>query len=673
MAEQNQHHGTVFGRRAAALLDRLADTLDSLDGVPTPEASSGPGEFLRALAHSPATTGLPDGPIDRLALGFGLTGDDVDLVTLAVLPEHHEGVAALVRAVHPQQEPWVSAGLVAQLLAKDPMDRRATRALLETGAAARAGLATVTGERPLWGQSVKAPVGLISALTGDLRLTSPFELVPAQLTHPGLGSWLEFPTVRGALTAISQSRVVTVLVTADDESTALARAVALLQTAGVPGIVIRPTVADDDNAGHLVSMHAVLCDAVPVVVLPMTSSADGPPPAAPPSVALHRHPGPVVICARPGRFVAADDRPLIALEIAPLDSASHRAMWADLVPEIGEHAALLAARHPVEPPVAAAAAGDARFSTTLLPDRENNSQHLSPASLSAAVRSRARQLLPPGARLVHPQACWDDLVLAEDRITQLVQAVERLVQQDRVLGDWGFLAGRPGSRGVRMLFAGPSGTGKTLSAEVVASSLDVDLLVIDLSRVVSKWIGETEKNLAGIFEAAEQAQAVLFFDEADALFGERTEIKDANDRYANLETAFLLTRLEAFQGMAVLATNLRSHIDPAFTRRLEFIVEYSEPDVEQRRRLWRRHLPPTAPLGVTVDTDTLAELYPIVGALIRNATVAAAYLAAADTGVIEQRHLVHCVQREYQKAGRPFPGAPYGTIPEENRWQRSPT
>src|SRR5262249_46117612 len=172
----------------------------------------------------------------------------------------------------------------------------------------------------------------------------------------------------------------------------------------------------------------------------------------------------------------------------------------------------------------------------------------------------------------------------------------RLRHQDRVLAEWGFLAGRPGARGVRMLFAGPSGTGKTLSAEVLAHALGVDLLLVDLSRVVSKWIGETEKHLADIFESAERTHAVLFFDEADALFGERTEVRDAHDRYANLETAFLLSRLERFEGLAVLATNLRHHVDQAFTRRLEYIVEFTEPDEGERAELWRSHLPPHAPV-----------------------------------------------------------------------------
>ena len=203
-----------------------------------------------------------------------------------------------------------------------------------------------------------------------------------------------------------------------------------------------------------------------------------------------------------------------------------------------------------------------------------------------------------------------------------------------MLDDWGFLRDRPGARGVRMLFAGPPGTGKTLSAEVLAHDLSVDLLFVDISRVVSKWIGETEKNLASIFDAAERAQAVLFFDEADALFGKRTEVSDAHDRYANLETAYLLSRLERFEGLAILATNLRQNIDPAFMRRLEFVIDFEEPDRDERLTLWQVHVPRGAPLARDVDLRELAALYPVVGAFIRNAAVAAGFLAAGNGGQI---------------------------------------
>jgi SpoVK/Ycf46/Vps4 family AAA+-type ATPase len=213
---------------------------------------------------------------------------------------------------------------------------------------------------------------------------------------------------------------------------------------------------------------------------------------------------------------------------------------------------------------------------------------------------------------------------------------------------------------VRLLFAGPPGTGKSLAAEAMAAELGLDLLTVDLSRLVSKWLGETEKNLARVFDRAERTQAVLLFDEADALFAKRTEVTDAHDRYANLETAYLLSRLERFDALAILATNLKDQIDPAFIRRLECVVDFDEPGTQQRERLWEAHLPPRAPLAEDVVLAELAELYPIAGGLIRNASLAAAFLASADGGTITRHHLFHAVHREYEKAGRAFPGLPEG-------------
>ena len=215
-----------------------------------------------------------------------------------------------------------------------------------------------------------------------------------------------------------------------------------------------------------------------------------------------------------------------------------------------------------------------------------------------------------------------------------------------------------GVRGARALFVGPPGTGKTLSAEIIAAELGLDLLTVDLSALVSKWLGETEKNIGQVFDAAERCQAVLFFDEADAIFGRRTDSGDAQARWANLETAYLLSRIDDFEGLVVLATNLRGNIDEAFTRRLDVVVEFDEPGPPERERLWHAHLPAAAPIGDDVDVAQLAELYPVAGGVIRNAAIAAAFQAAEHGGAIDQAGLVEAVRREYQKSGRSFPGTP---------------
>jgi SpoVK/Ycf46/Vps4 family AAA+-type ATPase len=211
--------------------------------------------------------------------------------------------------------------------------------------------------------------------------------------------------------------------------------------------------------------------------------------------------------------------------------------------------------------------------------------------------------------------------------------------------------------GARLLLSGPPGTGKSLAAAAVATALETDLLVVDVSRIVSKWLGETEKNLSAVFDAAERTQAVLLLDEADALFATRTEVGDAHDRYANLETAYLLQRLDRFEGLVILTSNLRGNIDVAFVRRMDFVVEFPLPDSELRRELWRLHLPADQ-LDPDVNVDALARLYAVPGAWVRNCAVAAAYTAAAGGGPVHQSHLVAAMRREFAKAGLSFPGEP---------------
>ena len=213
---------------------------------------------------------------------------------------------------------------------------------------------------------------------------------------------------------------------------------------------------------------------------------------------------------------------------------------------------------------------------------------------------------------------------------------------------------RGGGRGhgVTALFAGDSGTGKTMSAEVIASDLGLDLYTVNLATVVDKYIGETEKNLERIFAEATGVNAVLFFDEADAIFGKRSDVKDAHDRYANIESAYLLQRLETFDGLAVLATNLRANIDEAFTRRLDTIIDFPAPTPALRMTLWQRCLAPPLPLADDLEFEFLAEAFDLAGGNIRSASTTAAYLAAAGGSPVTMQLIVRAVEQEYRKLGR---------------------
>jgi len=205
------------------------------------------------------------------------------------------------------------------------------------------------------------------------------------------------------------------------------------------------------------------------------------------------------------------------------------------------------------------------------------------------------------------------------------------------------------------LFAGGSGTGKTMAAEVIASELHLNLFKIDLAGVVSKYIGETEKNLDRIFAAAASADAILFFDEADALFGKRSEVRDSHDRYANLEISYLLQKMEEYEGAAILATNLKQNMDEAFVRRLAFTIAFPFPDAASRAQIWSKVCPSELPLAAEVDFDSLAEHFPLTGGNIRNIVLAAAFEAAADSlPAVTMQHLLHATSREFQKLGKPL-------------------
>lgn len=269
--------------------------------------------------------------------------------------------------------------------------------------------------------------------------------------------------------------------------------------------------------------------------------------------------------------------------------------------------------------------------------------------LWTACRSRLRIAVDRLATVRTPRATWDHLVLPAQPLDQLRALVASVRHRSLVLHDWGF-AGRGGrGLGSTALFAGPSGTGKTLAAEVIAADLNLDLVHVDLSRVVSKWIGETEKNLARLFDAAEDGGCVLLFDEADTLFGRRSEVRDSHDRYANLEVGYLLQRMEEFRGLAVLTTNARAALDPAFTRRLRTVVTFPYPDPALRTALWQRAFPARTPVA-GLDPAALAEV-DVPGGGIASIALTAAYLAAED-GVVGGEHVRRAARWERGKSAR---------------------
>ncbi|OPY74871.1 MAG: ATP-dependent zinc metalloprotease FtsH [Syntrophorhabdus sp. PtaU1.Bin153] len=274
------------------------------------------------------------------------------------------------------------------------------------------------------------------------------------------------------------------------------------------------------------------------------------------------------------------------------------------------------------------------------------------SDLYTACRGQSNQKLEEMAQKGKGSYSWDDLVLPDDRLQQLKEICNQLKHRYRVFGEWGFGKKLSHGKGLSVLFSGPPGTGKTMAAQVIAHDLQLDLYKIDLSGIVSKYIGETEKNLARVFQEAQTSNAILFFDEADALFGKRTEVSDAHDRYANIETSYLLQKMEEYEGMVILATNLRTNMDEAFTRRIRFIVEFPFPDEASRSKIWKTHFPGAAPLSDEIDFEFLSRQFQIAGGSIKNIVLNAAFLAAENGGVIGMDHVLHGVKREFEKIGK---------------------
>lgn len=289
-----------------------------------------------------------------------------------------------------------------------------------------------------------------------------------------------------------------------------------------------------------------------------------------------------------------------------------------------------------------------------------------PAAIRHATRRLGRNRSTASGRSTEP-AGMDDLILPDHTKREVARLLDWARYRDEVLAQ-GPLQGKGGKgSGICALFAGSPGTGKSLAAHVVADTLGMDLYGVDISSMVDKYVGETEKNLERVFTEAESLNAVLFFDEADSLFGARSEVRDAHDRYANQEVAYLLQRMEQFDGITILATNLRGNLDPAFTRRLHFVIHFPDPDEMTKRQLWRYHLSHLRGTDVDdpVDIDALAHSLDLAGGDIRNVVLSAAYQAASEQAAVGMRHIVAATHREYTKLGRRVPAQQFPVAPQQ--------
>jgi SpoVK/Ycf46/Vps4 family AAA+-type ATPase len=350
------------------------------------------------------------------------------------------------------------------------------------------------------------------------------------------------------------------------------------------------------------------------------------------------------------------DGHVLRVEFQMPGASLRRSLWEQaLIKETGSEAAAclevaeLAERYVLSAGQIGNAARDARLRSALRP---NGQGKIADRDLYEAARGQSGQGLRQSAKKVEPFFDWPDLVLPPRTMRQLKEACAFVRFRHQVYTRWGFETKLSLGKGMNVLFSGPSGTGKTMAASIIARELNLDLYKIDLSLVVSKYIGETEKNLSRIFGEAHVSNAILFFDEADALFGKRSEVKDAHDRYANIEVAYLLQKVEEYEGVIILATNFDKNLDEAFVRRVHHTIEFPFPEAKYRERIWRGMIPPDAPLAEEIDFNFLASQFELAGGNIRNVVMAAAFMAAEHDSKLRMNHFIQATSREVQKMGR---------------------
>lgn len=608
------------------------------DAVEIADGADGGSAVAGAQAASAIAAAAIEPPaFERIVQVFGLSGFERDVLLLAAAVEMDPALATLVAAVQQSRHRTLSFGLALGLLEGAHWSALSPQAPLR-----RWRLIEVDGSLPLTQAALRIDERILHAMAGlgepDARLRPLLEPLSApELQAPSHARMAG--ALAGQLGRLREASPCVILHGEDADGQAdLAAVVAgflglaafRLDAADIPAL---PT--EQDALATLWQREAALGGAALFI--------DARP-------ALHRgsavDPGVLarwIAQVRGGLVFLGADQPIPGIDGLPVrvDKPApdeQRALWQQVLDPMAADATL--------PAVAATY----RLSARTIAQRA----HALPdaGSLQQRCRMLSRPRLEGLARRVEATARWEDLVLPDAQMKTLRLIAGQLRHRITVHGDWGFGAAGQRGLGLSALFFGDSGTGKTLACEVLANEIDLDLYRIDLSAVVSKYIGETEKNLGRVFDAAEDCGAILLFDEADALFGKRSEVKDSHDRYANIEVSYLLQRMETYGGLVVLTTNQRSALDPAFLRRLRFVVQFPFPDAEQRERIWARVFPPSMPRG-ELDVARLARL-PMAGGNIRNIALNAAFFAADEAAPVRMAHLAQAAHLEATKQERPL-------------------
>ncbi len=610
---------------------------------------------LATLQEEARRAELAGGPsrLQSLAQRAGLSGLDVELLLVALMPDLDSRFERLYGYLNDDvTRRRATIGLGLELCGASAWSGEARSRVGSDAPLIRAGLVVVEEpDRPFLTRSLRVPDRVAAHLLGDDRpdpLVTP--LIQAASMPPNRD-------VAAALGAVLAQGVHLVYLRERPGGSSPAVAAAGLAVAGLGVLPVEldhlNPAAELETVVTAIGREALLA-AAGVVAGPIEAILD----RAPASVrAFANLPGPVLLHGRASWEPAWSRAVPLVVDTLAGSSAERRRDWET---SLGDDAP--------------GALGEADVVTQFLFSGEQVARAVEAARLQARLtgtdvtldhllagaRAQNGAGLERLARRVQPSVGWADLVLAPTTAEALEELAGRARHRELVLDRWRMRPGGGRGRGITVLFAGDSGTGKTMSAEVVAGDLGLDLYTVNLATVVDKYVGETEKNLERIFAEADGVNAVLLFDEADALFGKRSEVRDANDRYANIEVGYLLQRMETFDGLAILATNLRANVDDAFVRRLDMIIEFPSPDAPLRRALWDRCLAPGVPRGPDLDLDFCAQAFELSGGNIRSIALTAAYLAADSGRPVAMVDLIRAVHREYRKLGRMVVASEFG-------------
>ena len=630
--------------RGLYLSDEMVDALLA-HAPPPPAASSESGAALEQRADAAEAEGVSL-RLRSLARSAGLTEQDIEFLLICLLPDLDSRFERLYGYLNDDvTRRRATIGLALELCGLSPLNA-AARARLAPGAPLvdNALLVIDDVDRPFLTRAVRVPDRVAAHLLGDDQPDAALaEVIVEAREHQCVQSGELAQAVKFG------QRFCYLRDTVGDCGAAIATAA--LWAAGNTVMCCDATrLASSGDLSSVVSVlgrEALLRNAG-LVLSPIEAFERH---AAEVVFQLARLPVPVVLTGTTAWDPSWSDRVPLILEASRLTVGERTELWrrelgarADGV-DVGD----IAAQYIFGPRQISAAitAAEALARSTHRPPRD--------ADLRRGARSQNAAGLERLSRRIEPAVSWDDIVLPDKALRQLRELTNRARNRELVLADWRMRPGGGRGTGVTALFAGDSGTGKTMAAEVIAGDLGLDLYTVNLATVVDKYIGETEKNLERIFVEASRVSAVLLFDEADAIFGKRSEVRDAHDRYANIESAYLLQRMETFDGLAVLATNLRANLDDAFTRRLDMVIDFPLPDEAARLALWRRCLAPPVPCRDDLDFSRYAEPYPLAGGNIRAAAITAAYLAAETGSAIDDNHITTAIQQEYRKLGRLLP------------------